>query len=200
MIADRPPIDIDDGVDGGAQLAVIVPLLGSLVADVRSGDLGLPTPCTSWTTRDLLNHVVGGASMFAEAFGGGPISDISGRMPDVIGDKPIVAFEAAAGRFGAAAEASGAMEQVFDLPYGPMTGKTFLRFAAFDLLVHSWDLAFTLDRHLEVPDELTREVDTFARLILEPWTRDGINFTDETPPPAKAAPLQRLIAYTGRTP
>ncbi|CAN5897839.1 TIGR03086 family metal-binding protein [soil metagenome] len=200
MIADRQPLDLDDGVDGGAQLAVIVPLLGSLVADVRSGDLGRSTPCASWTTRDLLNHVVGGASMFAEAFSGGPISDISGRMPDVIGGDPFVAFEAAAGRFGAAAEGPGAMEQVFDLPYGPMTGKTFLRFAAFDLLVHGWDLATTLGRDVDVPGELTEEVDTFARHVLEPWTRDGINFTDQTPPAVGASPLQRLIAYTGRTP
>jgi uncharacterized protein (TIGR03086 family) len=199
MTTDTRPLDLDDGVDGGAQLAVIVPLLGSLVATVQPGDLGLSTPCAAWTTRDLLNHVVGGALMYAEVFGGGPVEDISGRMPDVIGDSPLAAFEAAAGRFGAATQQPGAMDAVFSLVYGPMTGRTFLRFAAFDLLVHSWDLATTLGVGVEVADEVVLEAEAFAHLVLDPWTRDNVNFGNPTPAAPGARPLERLVAYTGRS-
>lgn len=201
MSTERPSfslVELDDGIDGGEQLAVIVPLLGSLVARTRPRDLGLSTPCASWTTRDLLNHVVGGALMFADAFGGGPVEDISGRLPDVIGDDPLGAFEAAAGRFGAAVQGPGAMERVLRLPYGPMTGQTFLRFVAFDLLVHSWDLAATLGHEAELADELVLEVTAFARHVLDGWTRDGVNFSEAVTPPAGAGPLEQLAAYSGR--
>lgn len=195
----RPDLELDDGVDGGAQLGEVVPRLGALVAQVRPADMSLATPCAGWTTRDLLNHVVGGAVMFAGAFAGAPLQDISGRLPDVVGDDPSGAFGAAAEHFGIAAQQPGAMERVLPLPWGPMTGKTFLRFAAFDLLVHAWDLSTTLEAELDVPDELVTEVDDFARRVLTAWPRDDVNFRAASPDPAGATPLERLVAFTGRT-
>lgn len=193
-------LDLDDGIDGGAQLEQILPGLGALVAGVGPAEMRLSTPCEGWSTRDLLNHVIGGAGMFADAFGGAPLRDISGRLPDVVGDDPSAAFGRAVERFGAAAQQPGAMERVLPLPVGSMTGQTFLRFAAFDLLIHSWDLATTLDAPLEVPEDLVAEVDRFARIVLEPWQRDGINFQEPTTDPSGATALERLVAYTGRTP
>ena len=188
----------DDGVDGGAQLGEIVPRLGALVAQVRPADMALATPCAGWTTRDLLNHVVGGATMFADAFGGAPLRDISGRLPDVVGDDPAAAFTAAAERFGAAAGQPAAMERVLPLPWGAMRGRTFLRFAAFDLLVHAWDLATTLETPLEIPEDLVVEVDGFARQVLGGWPRDDVNFRAAAPDVPGATPLERLVAFTGR--
>lgn len=194
-----PHLQLDDGVDGGAQLEQILPGLGALIADVGSAEMRLSTPCEGWSTRDLLNHVIGGAGMFADAFAGAPLRDISGRLPDVVGDDPLTAFGRAVERFGAAAQQPGAMERVLPLPVGSMTGQTFLRFAAFDLLVHSWDLATTIDAPLEVSDDLVAEVDRFARVVLDPWTRDQINFQEPTPDQTDATALERLVAFTGRT-
>lgn len=194
-----PHLQLDDGVDGGAQLEQILPGLGALIADVGSAEMRLSTPCEGWSTRDLLNHVIGGAGMFADAFAGAPLRDISGRLPDVVGDDPLTAFGRAVERFGAAAQQPGAMERVLPLPVGSMTGQTFLRFAAFDLLVHSWDLATTIDAPLEVSDDLVADVDRFARVVLDPWTRDHINFQEPTPDQTDATALERLVAFTGRT-
>ena len=199
MTAVELPYELDDGVDPGAQLGVIVPNLGALVATVTPADLGLSTPCASWTTRDLLNHLVGGAVMHAEAFGGAPVRDISGRMPDAIGEDPLAAFQAAAGQFGEAVAQPGAMDRVLELPYGAMTGPTVLRFLAFDLLVHSWDLATTLGRDVEVDDALVAEVDAFAHRVLDTWPRDDVNFSAAVPAPEGATPLEALAAYAGRT-
>lgn len=195
-----PHLQLDDGVDGGAQLEQILPGLGALIAGVGSAEMRLATPCEGWSTRDLLNHVIGGAAMFADAFSGAPLRDISGRLPDIIGDDPTTAFGQTVERFGSAAQQPGAMERVLPLPFGSMTGQTFLRFAAFDLLIHSWDLATTLDAPLDVPDELVAEVDRFARIVLDPWQRDGINFQEATADPGDASALERLVAFTGRTP
>lgn len=199
MTETRLDHELDDGVDGGAQLGEIVPRLGALVAQVRPADMSLATPCAGWTTRDLLNHVIGGATMFADAFGGAPVRDISGRLPDVVGDDPAAAFAAAAERFGAGTQQPGAMERVLPLPWGAMSGRTFLRFAAFDLLVHAWDLSTTLEAELDVPDELVVEVDAFARRALGGWPRDDVNFRAATAEVPGATPLERLVAFTGRT-
>ena len=57
--------ELDDGVDGGAQLQVVVPMLGAVIASVRPDDMDRPTPCDAWTLRNLLNHIIGGAMIVA---------------------------------------------------------------------------------------------------------------------------------------
>lgn len=189
----------DDGTHGGEQLAMVVPVLGELVGRVAPADLRLSTPCDGWTTRDLLNHVVGGAEMFAGALQGGPLHDISGRNPDVVGNDPAAAFGRAAGAFGAATQAEGAMERLLPLPFGTMTGETFLRFAAFDLLVHSWDLGRTLDVDVDVPEELVDQVVSFAHQVLGGVLRDGVDFGPPVDVLPGATRLEQLVAFTGRT-
>jgi hypothetical protein len=100
-------------------------------------------------------------------FAGAPVRDISGRLPDVVGDDPAAAFGAAAARFGDAAGGPGAMDRILSLPWGAMTGHTFLRFAAFDLLVHARDLATTIEADLDVPGPVVEEVASFARRVPE---------------------------------
>ena len=190
--------ELEDGIDGGAQLQQVVPRLGAAIAQVQISDLGLPTPCASWTTRDLLNHIIGGADMFAAAFGGAPVLDISGRMPDVIGDDPMGAFELAAGRFGEATQQPGAMEQVIELPFGPMTGRTFLRFVAFDLTVHTWDVASVTGSEVEFPEELLEEITSFAHHVLDTVPRSELLCADPVASPPGASPLEVLVAYSGR--
>jgi uncharacterized protein (TIGR03086 family) len=188
----------DTGPTGAEQLGRVVPTLGAYVAKVTPSDLRLSTPCAGWTTRDLLNHVVGGAVMFAGALLGGPLHPISGRQPDVIGDDPLGAFERAAAAFGSAAQQPGSMERILHLPVGSMTGATFLRYAAFDLLVHTWDLATTLGAELDVSDSVVDPCDRFAHQVLATFPRDGVDFSDAVEPPAGASAMERLVAFTGR--
>ena len=37
-----------------------------IVDHIEPSQLDDPTPCSEWTVRDLLNHVTGGAEMFAD--------------------------------------------------------------------------------------------------------------------------------------
>ena len=195
------PFDLDDGVDGGAQLQLVVPRLGAAIAGVQPADLGRRTPCAEWTLRDLLNHVIGGAEMFADAFGGAPVRDISGRLPDVVGDDPMAAFGRAAERFGEATQQPGAMQRTIELPFGPMTGRTFLRFVAFDLIVHTWDITSVTGGTVpDLPDDVLLDVEAFAHAVLDPVPRDDLLCAPAVPIDAGAAPLTRLIAFSGRRP
>ena len=64
--------------------------------------------------------------------------------------------------------------------------------------MHAWDLATTLGVELEVPDDLVIDVEVFAHRVLDGWERDGVNFAVSVEAPAASAPLERLVAYTGR--
>lgn len=192
------PFELDDGVDGAALLGRVAPILGGAVASVRPTDLNLPTSCANWTLRDLLNHVIGGAAMFAAAFDGAPVQDISGRLPDVVGDDPMGAFQRGLGGFGAALEQPGVMERVIELPFGAMTVNTFLRFVAFDLLIHAWDISAATGTTIDVPDDLVAEIEPFARLVVDGLPRDPSFLAPAIDPRSAAAPLERLVAYTGR--
>src|SRR4051794_26138628 len=69
---------------------------GDVVAAVKPEQLGDPTPCSEWTVRDLLNHLVAVTKMFGTA-ATGERSTINpfGAPDDVIGDDPQAAYDEA---------------------------------------------------------------------------------------------------------
>src|SRR5204863_10098114 len=48
---------------------------GEVVDKADDSQLGNSTPCTEWTVRDVINHVTGGATMFAECVDQGSVPD-----------------------------------------------------------------------------------------------------------------------------
>ena len=42
---------------------------------VEPDQLGNPTPCTEWDVRAVINHITGGATMFAECVEQGSVPD-----------------------------------------------------------------------------------------------------------------------------
>src|SRR6185312_13308594 len=66
----NPPMTDDE------ELAVLrrgMDQLEGLVADVRPDALDAPTPCTDWTVRDLVDHVVAAPARFARMMREEPI-------------------------------------------------------------------------------------------------------------------------------
>src|SRR5688500_17919574 len=77
----------DVPMDAISQLDVVFPLLDGLVTSLDDDQLDRPTPCANFTVRQVLEHMIGGGTMFAAAFRGetAPAAD----MPsDVIGAFP----------------------------------------------------------------------------------------------------------------
>lgn len=104
-----------------AQLDYQRETLRGLVANVEPQQLSAPTPCAEWDVRGLIGHFVGGAGMFAAAFRGeAPNIDPDAPMPDLLGDDPLGAFDAALGQFNAAIDQPGAMDRTITLPFGQM--------------------------------------------------------------------------------
>jgi uncharacterized protein (TIGR03086 family) len=175
------------------QLEEVVALLRQVVAGLTPAEYGDPTPCTAFTVGDVLEHMIAGATTFAPAFRGGP----SPHPVPTEGDT-LVRWDTAMTELLEAVRTEGAMERTIASPFGDQPGSAFVRYVAFDGLVHAWDLARASGQELEARDELVAEVDGYAHGLLVPEMRDGDTFAVATEPPAGASSLDRLAAFSGR--
>jgi uncharacterized protein (TIGR03086 family) len=170
-----------------------------LIANTTPDQMGNATPCANWTVRDLVNHMVGGGTMFGTALKGEPVEmDLAGPMPDLLGDDPVAAWDGAAAAFTEGVDSPGALEREIVLPFGTFPGAVVLELAKFDLLVHAWDLARATGQSFEPPDDVVEPAIGAAEMIIQPPARDGDTFKDAVTPAADAAPIERLVAFTGR--
>lgn len=174
-----------------SQLDEVRRLLADVVGDVTPDELDNPTPCTEFTVRGVLEHMVGGATMFAAAFRGvepgEPATDVLAGFDPTIADMI------------AAMREPGALDRTVQAPFGAVDGSTFARFVVLDGLVHGWDLATATGQRYEPPDALVDAARSFADDALEPL-RDGTTFAEAVEAPPSATPIERLAAFTGRRP
>jgi uncharacterized protein (TIGR03086 family) len=178
-------------MDPRTQFETIGPLLNGLVGTLDDSQLDAPTPCAEFAVRDVLGHMIGGATMFAAAF--------RGNEPPAVPEGDVIAvFPVAMGELGAAIHSEGAMERTVQAPFGAVPGDSFARFVALDGLVHGWDIATATGQAYDPPEDLVAEIDAFARQAIAPGMRDGDTFAAEVTPPAGSSTLVRLVAFTGR--
>ena len=182
------------------QLDTIIPTLGDLVKGVRPDQLDNSTPCANFQVRDLLGHFIGNLDTVAGGFRGEPIPDQLVPRPEILGDDPGKAYDRVMADFGDAIRTPGAMQLVLTVPFGDVPAPALVGFVAFDLMVHSWDLAAATGQKYAPLDELVAEVDAFARQIIAPEWRDGDTFAATVDLPADATALERLVAFSGRRP
>lgn len=178
-------------MDGVEQLDEIIPTLVGLVDRITPEQLDRPTPCVNFTVAGVLEHMIGGASMFAPAFrGGGEPASFQGT--------PQERFRAAMTDLLDAVHDPQAQSRTIASPFGDVPGSMFARYVAFDGLVHGWDLATATSQEYTPSDRVVAEVDTYIRGLLQPAMRDGDTFAAEQEPPADASPLEKVVAFSGR--
>ncbi|MFI8205497.1 TIGR03086 family metal-binding protein [Streptomyces sp. NPDC085937] len=99
------------------------------------------TPCTEWTVRDLVNHLVAEHLWVPHLLAGETLAQVGDRYDgDVVGGDPVRAWDEAAGRSLAAwkaADLSGTVR--FSFGEAPLT--VYADQILVDLTVHEWDLA-----------------------------------------------------------
>jgi uncharacterized protein (TIGR03086 family) len=172
------------------QLDELGPLLGGVVANITPDQLDNPTPCSDFTVRGVLGHMIEGATAFAAAF-----RAQEPEPPDT--SDVLTGFGPALTELDASIRSDGALDRTVQAPFGAVEGETFARFVVLDGLVHGWDLARATDQPYAPPDDLVAEVEAFAREALPPL-RDGVTFGDEREASTTASAIERLAAFTGR--
>ena len=180
------------------QLAVIIPMLTDLVDRLDAAQLSNRTACADFTVSGVLEHMMNGAAAFGPAFRGEAPSEPS-PAPAGAGGVPADDFQRAMNGLRDAATTPGAMERTIDAPFGQVPGSVFARFVAFDGLVHGWDIASATGLAYDPPDDVVAAVDGFARATIGAEMRDGDTFAVATAAPDGASPLERLVAFSGRT-
>jgi uncharacterized protein (TIGR03086 family) len=152
-----------------------------------------PTPCSEWSVRDLLGHMIG----VVAAIGSAAAETPSG--PFELSDDPAGQFKETAAAALAAWRAPGALDKIVDAGAGPMPGHVLAGINVLDTAAHTWDLATATDQPAGLPDDLVAGATELSRQIVTPQVRPG-RFADAVDAPADATPTQQLVAFLGRTP
>jgi uncharacterized protein (TIGR03086 family) len=181
-----------------SQLESILPTVSDVADQVRPTQFDDPTPCATFTVRDLFGHMIGGASQFAPQLRGQtpPASIDSSTLSDA--ERP-AALRAALEDLLAAVKAPGALGQTVQLPFGPVPGEVLARFLTVDGMVHTWDIATATAQDYDPGDALADAVLATARDLIGPDMRDGDTFAPETAVADTAPAIVRLAAFTGRS-
>jgi uncharacterized protein (TIGR03086 family) len=181
-----------------------VELSAHIVAQATPADLGRATPCAAWSLRDLLDHMITQHYGFAAASAG------QGRDPQlwqvVHPDDPIAAYAAAAEQVTAAFARPEALERPFDLPEISTTvaipAAQAVSFHFVDYVVHSWDVARSIDVPFDPAPDLTAAALVVARRVPDGENRlaERSAFRPSVPSPADGTVLDQVLAALGRSP
>jgi uncharacterized protein (TIGR03086 family) len=169
-----------------------------MIDGVRPEQMALPTPCTEWDVRALLNHMIAGNKMAVAVAAGEPMPPLDS---DFAGDDPAAAFADSARTADAALRAPGVMERTVRMRFGEVPGRTLAAMRFVDLLIHTWDLAKATGQAADLDPWLCETALAFSRERFGDRPRQpGGAFAPEVPIAADAPACDRLAAYLGRQP
>jgi len=188
---ERSDVERTDLVD---QLGRAFAAVGELITKVRPEQWSAPTPCTDWTVRRLVDHLIGMNRVFAAL-----LSDEAPPRPvaDHIEDDPVGAFRDSAAMLQAAFEQPGVLERTYRGPLGAATGTERLQIRLCGLLAHGWDLAQATGQPVELPDDVAERSLAFVRIQLTEKARPG-RFGPAQMVADHAPAIERLVAFLGR--
>jgi len=102
----------------------------------------LATPCSEWSVRDLVNHLLLGTRMTVQLLAGSSRDAVmAGLDDDLVSADPVGEFVALADQMEAGFGASDGLTGTVDHPMGEIPRQMFIGFRMIDNAVHAWDLA-----------------------------------------------------------
>jgi uncharacterized protein (TIGR03086 family) len=169
----------------------------SILANVKPDQLDGPTPCTSWTVRQLINHMVA-----APRFGVGVMQ--SGESKDdetdfTAGDY-LAAYDETVRITRSAFAEEGALEKMVKLPFAEVPGAFLRLMITSDQFTHGWDLAKATGQPTDLDPELAG--DLLAQAVIPDQFRGpegSAPFGPVQEAPTGASPADKLAAHLGRT-
>jgi uncharacterized protein (TIGR03086 family) len=170
----------------------------SRVHRVRHSQWNLPTPCSEWDVRALVNHLVYEDRWAVPLLEGRTIAEVGDRFEgDLLGDRPVETWEEAAAEALAAVRRPGVVDETVHLSFGDVSGGDYLLELAADHLVHAWDLAHATAADERLDPELVTDVLSWFGPREEGY-RDAGAIGPRVGVPDDADPQTRLLAAYGR--
>src|SRR5438477_10147734 len=114
---------------------------GQQVMAIGPDDWGRATPCSEWSVRDLVRHLVYEELWAPPLLAGATIAEVGDRFEgDILGADPQAAWkEAAAAALDAVTADS--LSRTVHLSFGDFPGSEYLGQLTADHVIHAWDLA-----------------------------------------------------------
>ena len=167
--------------------------MSARIAAVPADAWDNPTPCSDWTARDLLDHVLSTPSIFFN------MAEVEAPEPGPDpGANPVGAFEHQRAAVNAALADPAVAQKEFDGMMGRRSFEDAIdTFICADLVVHQWDLARATgqDESLE-PAEVAK---VHAALLPADEMMRGPNaFGPKIEPPADADDQTKFLNFLGR--
>ena len=158
----------------------------------------LPTPCSEWDVRALVNHVVGEDLWVAPMLGGKTIDEVGHTLDgDLLDDHPLRAWHRAIDLARATISAPGALSATVHASFGDISGETYITQLFQDHLIHAWDLTRATGGDERMNPELA-EIALGQMQAIETMLRGSGVFGDHVTTAADADTQTRLLALVGR--
>ncbi len=172
--------------------------VAGLVAGTRPDQLEAPTPCTAWTVRDLLSHLVAVLDRVRViGTGADPFS-----VPSQLADEPAdwaAAFDLRARQIWPVWDDAALARTVTVPPGRAVPGAVALGHYVVEYLVHGWDLATATGQPAEAPGRVAAGALAAVEHVIPAEPRQPpLPFGPVQAPPTDAGPTRRLAAWLGR--
>lgn len=170
-----------------------------VVGQATAESWSAPSPCSEWTARHVVGHVIAVQHAIVATIEGGrpPMNPM--KDPDRhAGDDPAATWLDAMATIRAAIARADISNQVVTMWRGEMTVDEMLGYNIGDTTIHTWDLA----RALGVDDSLDPDLVEAALALYEPIAdtmRAPNVFAEAVAVDIGADPQTRLLALVGRT-
>lgn len=165
--------------------------------------LDAQSPCTEWTVRRVIDHLLAGLEMFAGATLGGEVAPPSGPPPELVHDEdPAAQYEHDRKKVAMLYAEPGVLQGMVNGAGGrQVPAAQVLGIAFCDHLLHGWDIATATGQDATIPDDLAQAAWSFLEGQISDEARgpDGI-FAEAVPVADGASVQDKLVAYCGRHP
>lgn len=174
---------------------------GRLVHTVTLDDLDRPTPCSDYTVRQLLGHLVAVERRIVHISHGGHPDDTTRLVTDVADADWPGAWDLARVDLGAVMDEDGILDRTFAHPAGQFPARQAIFAYVSEVAVHTWDLSRAIASRIPLDDDLAAATlgPVTAFLPAEP-RGGGIPFGPVVAVGAEATAYDRLVAWMGRDP
>jgi uncharacterized protein (TIGR03086 family) len=182
------------------QLTAAADEAARVVAGTSPEQFALPTPCTRWDVRGLLNHLVLWTSYSFErrARSAEVGKDLTER--DFAGDPDFAAaYRAQLDRALAAWKPAQVWESEIDTGQSTVPARQVAEMILMEMVLHGWDLASATGQEFTVPDPVAQTVCAAVTEVAAMY-RDYDGFGPEVAVDADATALERALAMAGRRP
>ena len=170
----------------------------NVLAKISPEHYELPTPCTEWNVRELVNHMIGSVHFMASTVAGEAMP--AGDPPDfTAGNDAVGEFRLAAKRSVAVWGGDGALDGSVHLGPAEMPAQVALGLNQLDILTHAWDVAEALGTDRSIDPPVAEAVLAATQMIITDEMR-GDRFAPAVPVAEDAPAHDRLAAFLGRQP